>query len=184
MSHCRGSPCLVTLVPVCGTPVLTGIPHASGGTKRPEQSRSCTSTCRTLGTVAHRSLSLDLDDMRLRYNAYHGSTGFPPGSTSAGQPIQHEQAVQGGTRLRKTELRLKDKLSFQQHEQGLGALRSNWITHMTPRIPGVVRQAQAPIKKAALGDEGSGEEDEEEEETEVRTVASLLSRIRRRGRGA
>ena len=33
-------------------------------------------------------------------------------------------------------------------------------------MPGVVRQAQAPIKKAALGDEGDGEEDDEEEETE------------------
>ena len=33
-------------------------------------------------------------------------------------------------------------------------------------MPGVVRQAQAPIKKAALGDEGSGEKDDEEDETE------------------
>ena len=55
----------------------------------------------------------------------------------------------------KTEIRAKVKSSFQQHEQGLGALRSNRITHMTPGIPGVVRQAQAPIKKPVLGDEDS-----------------------------
>jgi hypothetical protein len=63
-------------------------------------------------------------------------------------------------------MRLKEKSSAPQHEQGLGALRSNRITHMAPRLPGVVRQAQAPIKGAAPGDEGSGEEDDEEEETE------------------
>ena len=56
--------------------------------------------------------------------------------------------------------------SFQQHDQGLGAPRSNKITHMTPGISGVVRQAQAPIKKPVLGDEDSGEEDEDEDETE------------------
>ena len=56
--------------------------------------------------------------------------------------------------------------SFQQHDQGLGAQRSNKITHMTPGISGVVRQAQAPIKKPVLGDEDSGEEDEDEDETE------------------
>jgi hypothetical protein len=37
---------------------------------------------------------------------------------------------------------------------------------MTPRMLGVVRQAQAPIKGTALGDEGSGGEDDDEEETE------------------
>ena len=63
-------------------------------------------------------------------------------------------------------MRLKEKSNFQQHEQGLAELRSNRITHMTPRLPGVVRQAQAPIKKAVLGDEDSGEEDDEEEENE------------------
>ena len=45
--------------------------------------------------------------------------------------------------------------SFQQHDQGLGAPRSNKITHMTPGIPGAVRQAQAPIKKPVLRDEDS-----------------------------
>ena len=112
------------------------------------------------------SVTLDLDDMRLRYDAYHGSTRLPPGSTSTGEPIQHEQAVQGGPRLRKTEMRTKAMSSFQQHDQGLGAPRSNKITHMTPGISGVVRQAQAPIKKPVLGDEDSGEEDEDEDETE------------------
>jgi hypothetical protein len=37
---------------------------------------------------------------------------------------------------------------------------------MTPRMQGLVRQAQAPIKKPALGDEGSGEEDDDEEVAE------------------
>jgi hypothetical protein len=79
--------------------------------------------------------------------------------------------------VRRTELKVKGKTSFPQHEQGLGALRSNRITHMTPRMQGLVRQAQAPIKKPALGDEtiaekmmmrgGGGE-----------AVASILPRIR------
>eukprot|EP00966_Prymnesium_polylepis_P141428 3265936-Prymnesium_polylepis.2 len=75
-----------------------------------------------------------VDDQRLRYDAYHGSTGLPPGSTSAGEPNQHEQAVQRGTRVRLTELKVKGKTTFSQHEQGPRALRSNRITHMTPSM--------------------------------------------------
>ena len=37
-----------------------------------DRSRSCTSTCRTWRAVAHRA-TLDLDDTRLRYDAYHAS---------------------------------------------------------------------------------------------------------------
>jgi hypothetical protein len=167
MSHCQGSPSLM------GDPSLRvrnsqsprdWLPHACDE-RRDDQSRSCTSTCRARRARVPPA-SLDLEDMRLRYDAYHGSTRLPPGSTITGEPIQHEQAVQGGTRLRRMEMRLKEKSNFQQHEQGLAELRSNRITHMTPRLPGVVRQAQAPIKKAVLGDEDSGEEDDEEEENE------------------
>ena len=57
MSHCRGSPCLVTLVPVCGIPVsqrLGSRMHTAG--RRDDQSRVESSTCPTLGGVAHRAL--------------------------------------------------------------------------------------------------------------------------------
>jgi hypothetical protein len=71
-------------------------------------------------------------------------------------------------------MRLKEKSSVPQHEQGqgFGALRSNRITHMTPRINAgcCTSGASRPscIKGTALGDEGSGgeEDDEEEEESE------------------
>jgi hypothetical protein len=53
-------------------------------------------------TAGRPSGTLDLDDQRLRYDAYHGSTGLPPGSTSTGEPIQHEQAVQGGPQYTST----------------------------------------------------------------------------------
>jgi hypothetical protein len=107
---------------------------------------------------------LDLDDQRLGYDTYHGSTGVPPGSTSAGEPIRHEQAVQDGPRLRRAETRDKEKSRLRQHEQGLGALRSMRITHMAPRIQqGLGRQVQAPIKKPAFGDEDDGENEDDEE---------------------
>ena len=96
---------------------------------------------------------LDLDDTRLRYDTYHGSTGLPPGSKSAGEPIQHEQAVQGGLGLRRAESRVIEKSRIQQHDQGLGASRSSRITHMTPKMhQGSVRQVKAPTKKAAFGE--------------------------------
>ena len=111
MSHCPGSPCLVTLVPVCGIQSPRDWdPACIPWDEETDQSRSSRAHARPyrggrpLGT-------LDLDDQRLRYDAYHGSTGLPPGSTSAGEPIQHEQAVQGGKRLRKTEMRAKEKSS-------------------------------------------------------------------------
>ena len=65
--------------------------------------------------------TIGLDDKRLRYDAYHGSTGLPPGSKtkSAGEPIQHEQAVQGELGLRRAENRANEKSRIQQHDQGL-----------------------------------------------------------------
>ena len=77
MSHCQGSPRLVTLVSVCGIPSLpreTGIPHAWAGRRdRPE-------------SIVHEHMSgqegrvppvtLDLEDMRLRYDAYQLITPY------------------------------------------------------------------------------------------------------------
>ena len=107
---------------------------------------------------------LDLDDTRLRYDTYHGSTGLPPGSKSAGEPIQHEQAVQGEIGMRKAENRVNEKSRNQQHDQGLGASRSSRITHMTPKMhQGLARQVNAPIKRTGFGEADNVESDDEEE---------------------
>jgi hypothetical protein len=101
-------------------------------------------------------------------------TGYLQGARalgSRGEPIQHEQ---GGTRVRKTEMRLKEKSSFPQHEQGLGALRSSRITHMTPspRMPGCCASGAQRHKRPSgkrpseMRVGGSGEEDDDKDETE------------------
>ena len=121
MSHCRGSPSLVTLVRVCSGMRIPGqvcayLDPIVGS------AHAYLTKCQRPESIVHEhmadredrvpSVTLDLDDMRLRYDAYHGSTRLPPGSTSTGEPIQHEQAVQGGTRLRKTEMRPKAMVEF------------------------------------------------------------------------
>ena len=107
---------------------------------------------------------LDLEDTGVRYDTYHGSTGLPPGSKSAGEPIQHEQAVQGELGMRKAENRDIEKSRNQQHDQGLGALRSSRITHMTPKVTqGLARQVNAPVKRTGLGEAENVDSDEEQE---------------------
>ena len=73
MSHCQGSPSLVTLVPVCGIPVSqrlgSRMQHDTCGTKRRPESSRVEHMSDT--TVGRPSGTLDLDDQRLRYDAYH-----------------------------------------------------------------------------------------------------------------
>ena len=81
-----------------------------------------------------------------------------------GEPIQHEQAVQGELGMRKAENRVIEKSRNQQHDQGLGALRSSRITHMTPKMhQGLARQVNAPIKRTGFGEADNVESDDEEE---------------------
>ena len=145
MSHCRGSPSLVTLVQVCAyLDPIVGSAHAY---LRRHQRPESTEREHMSGQEGSAPQSLlDLEDTRVRYDTYHGSTGLPPGSKSAGEPIQHEQAVQGELGMRKAENRVIEKSRNQQHDQGLGALRSSRITHMTPKVTqGLARQVNAPV---------------------------------------